>query len=321
VVSLPTGASNITSVFADLYFKNTNNEACGTGGTSIMVGPELALTYSAANGTAFCALRGTANGEYITFDTTVMSENDWWNQLCGDNAGNPGYIGVKDWARVYCATSDLSYEAAAGIYEVRVHASAGSSDTPKLYNQFEYLPVAGFDLDRDAFNYGSVIQTSVSTSGWGLNDPDVRWNTNIGDLNFCKAGGINSCNGTSYHENCTEDSDSNDNTIRNLGNVELTLNVEQDRMGVNPVGTTEMIHFKGQLGNGPWVGYGPFEPMNLNTYLGLSEDDELDFGVAAKKLDRDDNTYSGIMTLIGYEHEFGACPTSIHLPAYGCVHN
>src|SRR3989344_915297 len=91
---------------------------------------------------------------------------------------------MKETAVVYCVDKVLEWEDPAGLYRVDVLAQddAGlysySTSTGPNTNQFEYLPLTGYEVDFNNVNYGSVkLNTHKVISGdLNLGTADGNWN-------------------------------------------------------------------------------------------------------------------------------------------------
>jgi len=202
----------------------------------------------------------------------------------------------KGTAFVFCGDYNLSYESAAGDYEVQVKATdsfGANVYTDRNSDWFTYVPWVAYEVDFSSIDYGNVAR-----GAWDL-DPD---GSNIGD----EIWGINS--ESKYRP-----------TVRNVGNVELKMQVEQDNMASNGIDFDD-IHYKARVGSQApsWVEYEPYELATLDETLPLSTMLEMDFGIYVGDFIQGTEVYGGDMTLDAIEDpfEYGE-PSSIHLD-YTC---
>jgi len=305
--------TQVSKVYMDLKYVGTANQ--GTQSTcNLTVGDELELTkVTAPTGelpyNVFCKSLNPSAGtniykgnDIVTFSAGAGHD---WATLCTD--GVEGSLPKGD-AALYCGTRNLSYEAAAGTYEVQVHAVANGMDSNYLPNNYLYVPKAGFQVDFNKISYGTATWTDPSIIGitggqYNWASPFVKWNTISGDTNW------------------TASPTNNNATVRNIGNVELDMQVAQDRMNTELTNGMDNIRFMGRVGSldGYWQQYKPSDDMTnptwtkLTRYIELSNKDEMDFGMAITKF-HEGTVYSGTMKLMGTQHDFGKCPTKISLP-------
>jgi len=211
-----------------------------------------------------------------------------------DVCGSYGQL-RKGTAFVFCGDFDLSYESAAGEYEVQVKATdafGANVYTPDDTDWFTYVPLVAYEVDFSALDYGNVAMNA-----WDI-DPDGN---NIGD----EVWGI-------------DEDDVYRPTVRNVGNVELKMQVEQDDMGF------DNIHYKARVGSAvpSWKLYEPYELVTLEETVPLSTMLEMDFGILVDDFIQGGELYGGDMMLDAIEDPFDpGQPESIHLEWHcpGCV--
>ncbi|UMX48375.1 MAG: hypothetical protein L7H18_02420 [Candidatus Nealsonbacteria bacterium DGGOD1a] len=315
VVQFPGKMTQVSKVYMDLKYAGTANQGTQYNQCGVTVGDELELTkVTAPTGelpyNVFCkslnpnAGAGIYKGNDIVTFLDPTTGHDWAT-LCTD--GVEGSLPKGD-AALYCGTRNLSYEAAAGTYEVQVHGVANGLNSNFLLNNYLYVPQAGFQIDFNKINYGTATWTDPTVIGitgghYNWASSFVKWNSISGDTNFTSSVGTNNA------------------TVRNIGNVELDMQVAQDYMNTELTGGMDNIRYMGRVGSldGYWQQYGPNANMTnpnwtkLTRYIELSNKDEMDFGVAITKFDQG-VTYSGTMKLMGTQHDFAKCPTRISLP-------
>ena len=240
---------------------------------------------------------------------SALTKDDGINLFCNDiGKRNPGittyYDGYdyndvcgsygqlrKGTSFVFCGDYNLSYESAAGDYEVQVKATdafGANVYTPRNTDWFTYVPLVAYEVDYSAIDYGNVAMGAWDVDRDGNNIGDEIWGLDGAGL---------------YRP-----------TVRNVGNVELKMQVEQDDMGFDDV------HYKARVGDNTssWVNYEPYELATLNDTLPLSTMKEMDFGVLVNDFIQGGEAYGGNMTLDAIEDpfEYGQ-PSSIHLE-YQC---
>jgi hypothetical protein len=181
-------------------------------------------------------------------------------------------------ADVYMVQETLSYHQPAGDYRVAANAmdnSGGwaSENGTDLENFFTYVPVCGIEIDFTAVSYGTV---SVCFNKWIA-----------GDTVFDDPAGIAPVD--------------NPATVRNVGNTDAYITVEQDDMNFSYSGPPENkdwnVEFDARLGSDPAneVVYEPFEWVTLPNVLPLCNTEELDFSIHVKKSISGEHT--GYMTV------------------------
>lgn len=170
----------------------------------------------------------------------------------------------KGTAALWVGTADLDYQQPAGNYRVEANAIDFNNNwAVPLVNTFLYVPVAAFELDFNAVNYGSV---NVNTHKWVA-----------GNTIFIQ--------------------DDNRPTIRNIGNTHLQVTVAQDDMGLGESLSGWNVQWDARLGNDDAYTkvYKPFEAVTLENPLELCDTDELDFSIQVFKGTTGEKT--GTMTL------------------------
>lgn len=266
VATDPDGLSDVNAVYADVFYPlvRTSHNTCDE-----QVGDEILLTkLSKADGwNLLCDSIKNHNNNLPTW-----AQGYDYDEVCA----NDGEL-QKETAAVYCGARDLSYEAPAGNYTVKVHAADKAGlDSAVLENEFTYLPVTAFETDFTSVSYGNVkLNTHKIVNG---------------DLTF----------GTS-----------NLPTVRNVGNTLMTLLVKQDDMGLGSTNGTSNVHWDGRVGSDATFSlYEPniWEP--LENMLQLSETDEVDFSILVDKFPLGtglDGAYTGTMWLDAQTNEFEVC--------------
>ena len=197
-----------------------------------------------------------------------------YDEICGAE----GEL-MKETAVVYCVDKVLEWEDPAGLYKVEVLAQddAGlySYETAPNTNNFEYLPLTGYEVDFNNVNYGSVkLNTHKVVSG---------------DLTFSSGDGKPS--------------------VRNVGNTRLYMAVKQDDMGLGTTDGNWNVEYDARVGNNSadWRYYDPDETQWLEDILDLSEVEEMDFSILVKKFPSLNGDWSGDMWLDSQPAEFRQC--------------
>jgi hypothetical protein len=180
-------------------------------------------------------------------------------------------------AEVYMGEGFLDYHQPCGVYraDVKAYDNVGNpSDI--LSNEFEYCCVTAMEVDFEHIDYGSVQACHNKWVG--------------GDKDF----------GTSTAP-----------TVRNIGNTDVIICIEQDDMGLGKtLGEGWNVEYDARLGaDGQHVIYDPEEQVCLPDVLYLCNTQKLDFSIHVKK--SDPGTYSGHITLTPQKSEFtesSRCP-------------
>jgi hypothetical protein len=169
-------------------------------------------------------------------------------------------------AQVYKVTIILHYCQPAGMYRVEVRATDthGNTSDPMI-NWFEYIGVAAVELDFTTVTYPAVM---ISSHVWTL-----------GDRTF----------GTSDRP-----------TVRNVGNTDCALTIEQDDMGFGQYGDTGewKVEYDARMGNdtgGNTIYYDPYCPGTLPDTLLMCHEDKLDFSIHVKAAST--GSYTGTLTI------------------------
>ncbi len=199
------------------------------------------------------------NAGLITYQQG-FNYNEVWGEL--NNGG----------AAVYCGDFPLNYEDPAGEYTVEVKAQDTSNMWGMLTNHFDYVPVAGFEVDFGTVDYGIVtIGQEKQVLGNGVFGPDVTTPT-----------------------------------VRGIGNMMLNLTVRQNAMGL-PLGTD--VAYAARMGNteATKVSYGPNTTVTLPEVLGLSGISKMDFWITVYQTIPNQIHYVGDMTIGSIPVDFAAC--------------
>lgn len=175
-------------------------------------------------------------------------------------------------AEIFCGDFPLNYEDPAGEYTVEVKAQDTDANWGFLVNTFDYIGVAGFEVDFSAINYNSVTIGDEK-----MVDGDGIWNT--ADIKP---------------------------TVRSIGNVRLNLTVRQDAMTL-PLDSD--VLYAARMGNttATKVSYGPNETVTLPEVLELSSQSKMDFWITVFQTVPDQNVYTGNMTIGCTLVEFPDC--------------
>lgn len=199
-----------------------------------------------------------------------------YDEICGET----GEL-MKETAVVYCTDKVLEWEDPAGDYRVDVLAQ----DDAGLYsytqapntNNFEYLPLTGYEVDFANVDYGSVkLNTHKVISG------DTTFETS----------------GTSTRP-----------TVRNVGNTRLYMSVNQNDMNLGTTDGNWNVEYDARVGNNSadWRYYDPNETQWLEDILDLSETEEMDFSILVKKFPLLSSNWTGSMWLGSTQAEFRQC--------------
>ena len=203
----------------------------------------------------------------------------------------------KGTARVYCGTFNLSYESAAGDYEVQVKATDAQANnvyTPRNTNWFTYVAWTAYEIDFDEVDYGSVARSEWDLDMDGNNIGDGTWGPSLIDGELRP-------------------------TVRNLGNTELNMRVWQSNMSQNSNPLTN-VKYKARVGSqtSSWKEYNKETWKTLDEILPLSTKMEMDFGIYTDDWLQAGEKFSGTMKLDAVASPFAnGTPTSIHLE-YAC---
>jgi hypothetical protein len=186
-------------------------------------------------------------------------------------------------ADVWMGEADLDYHQQAGDYLVKCIAIDQSDNPSKpLDNTFLYVPTPCIEIDFDSISYGSV---RICQNKWVAGD-------------------------TIFDSPVAAAPDPNPATIRNIGNTNVKIRVQQDDMGFHQDVTGMWnVEFDARLGNDPANGvvYDPYETKELPNTLPLCNTEELDFSIHIKKGMSGDK-YTGKMTVSAVVDPFEKCP-------------
>jgi hypothetical protein len=179
---------------------------------------------------------------------------------------------VQEDAKVYRGTQYIDYHQPWGDYYVKVLAyDSGNNESAPLWNQFKYMKVSAAEFDFDSVNYGSV---EVCTNKW-----------KGGDTIFDPTESPSMA------------------TVRNIGNTWVTLQVQQDDMGLGQTSGVWNVEYDARLGDaltGTAIVYEPDQKVSLPDILELCNTQKLDFSIHVKKAPA--GIYTGIMEL-SWTHE------------------
>ncbi len=235
----------------------------------------------------FCNKIKNGNFNLPTKNAKYATLADMYNAICGEEG-----LLKKDQARVYCDNKYLIWEDPAGNYSVDVTAvDKGGKISEILNNTFTYLENQGFEADFSNVAYGEVLYNTHK-----IIPGDKQW----------------------------EPSSSIKPTVRNTGNVRLTMGVAQDDMGLCKNAGLTHVSFDARLGSGSgYNNYNPFKYVTDQTtqptytwltkseVLDLSEVEEMDFSIKLLNRPYDGaSTYMGNLWLSAKKAAFDACPQS-----------
>jgi hypothetical protein len=178
-------------------------------------------------------------------------------------------------ADIYMGTQYLSYHQPWGDYRVVAYAfDSNNNRSIDLENILYYVPVTACAFDFDTVNYGSV---EVCVNKWVGGDKNMA---------------------TPQYP-----------TIRNCGNTNARVILEQDDMGLGMTGTEYNVEYDARVNaTGIHAYYGPYEEVTLEDIIPLcGEPQKLDFSIHVKK--GNSGTYRGQMTIGCVFADFaGYCP-------------
>lgn len=267
VASDPDGLDDVSAVYADVYYPDV---ASSHGGCMDKVGDEIRLVRKTLT-EGWTLLCDTIRNGNVTLPVWATGFN--YDEVCALD----GQL-KKETAAVYCGSRDLSFEAPAGDYTVKVHAvDVPGLDSRVLSNTMTYLPVTAFDVDFTSVSYGNVkLNTHKIVNG---------------NLNFSPGDGLP--------------------TVRNTGNTNMSLLVRQNDMGLGKTEGSWNVRYDGRVGSdATFVWYDPDAWQKLPLPLELSETDEVDFSILVTKFPLGSGTngsYTGTMTLDADDEEFVQC--------------
>lgn len=165
-------------------------------------------------------------------------------------------------AEIYCGDFPLNYEDPAGEYGVEIKAQDTTARWGTLTNTFDYIGVAGFEVDFSQISYNTV----------SIGDEKMV----DGDTIFSSGDGLP--------------------TVRSIGNMRLKLTVEQDEMGL-PLESD--VKYAARMGDtsATKVTYNPNVRKTLPDILELSSESKMDFWITVFQTIPNQDTYSGNITL------------------------
>ena len=291
IVTDPDGVANIDGVYVDIYYPegiafhpedgdhpdvvgggDGSPDDYGLSGCGAFIEENELLRLPKMDGyNLFCSTIRYYNSNLPTFFDTYD-----YDEICGAT----GEL-MKEEAYVYCDDKTLTWEDPAGTYRVEVFAldTTGNfsyTSTPD-YNEFEYLPLVGYEVDFDQINYGQVMLNSHK-----IISGDLTWDDGTGP---------------------------NPASVRNIGNTRLYMWVEQDDMGLGSTGIDWNVQYDARVGNEEldWVVYDPEDVVKLEDILDLSEMEEMDFSIKIFKFPSTETGYSGDLELSASRADFRAC--------------
>jgi len=195
--------------------------------------------------------------------------------------GTPGtvlYQIDKDMAHLWMGEAEIDYEQPAGMYDVGVFGYDSNNNLSNgLWNQFEYVAVAGIEVDFAQIAFGAVnLGQEKMIPG------DVIWNS---------PDGVNNA------------------TVRNIGNTWVSVQLVFDDMafGQDVTGNWN-VRFDARMGSDQAYYVGnilPYAETTLQNALGLSTLDELDLSIRVLK---GSGTHAGTLTLSAVERAFTYTP-------------
>ncbi len=173
-------------------------------------------------------------------------------------------------AVVYCAESDLAYDAPAGDYYFQINARDGrTGENYALTSLLQYQALTGFETDFNHINYGLV----------GLGVPSPVYGDSLWDAGAAAP------------------------TLRNSGNTRLSMTLNQDDMGLGSAAS-----FSFRSGDDGWTAITVNTTNYFPAYLSLAASEALDFSVtvdtvpALVKAD-----YTGTLTLSAQQAPHAIC--------------
>jgi hypothetical protein len=200
-------------------------------------------------------------------------------------------------ADVWKGNEDLSYHQPAGNYTVEALCiDQSGNQSPGLNNTFEYVALSDIEIDFDAVNYGS---TRICKEKWIAGD-------------------------TIFDDPVDAAPDPNPATVRNIGNTDVRISVNQTDMGLDHTGSvpTEYqgdkapsaaesnwnVVFDARLGSNVDNGmyYDPLVTVILPNKLRLCNTEELDFSIHIKKATAGES-HTGNMTISCVRAEWDSC--------------
>jgi len=178
----------------------------------------------------------------------------------------------KGTASLWMGQIEIDYEQPAGYYRVEDYAIDQTSNISEvLINYFEYVAVAGVEVDFSTINYGSV-RLGVEKMVTG----DTIWDTPLAAA-----------------------PSPNPATVRNIGNTWAHVTIRQTDMGFGQDGNDNWnVMFDARMGSDDVnkVSYAPNTTVRLPNYLQLSSQDELDLSIVVIK-GTSGSTYKGTVVI------------------------
>jgi hypothetical protein len=269
-------AGDVAQVFADVYHPTNSPPPYST--SSDPRGPFFKYEIPFAklgHGTADRAIVNAAyNAGLITFGP-------------GRTIGDVIFEMEKGVADLWYGCAPIDYEQPAGDYTVNVFAIDKTSTwSAALTNYFQYLAVAGVEVDFTSIAYGPVSLNQET-----MRPGDTIWSSPA-------PAGFGQVNGA---------------TVRNIGNIWTKVKVTQGDMGYGKDITGKWnVQYDLRMGNDNAYyvnGIMPNTTAVTPNFLCLSSLDELDFSIMVLK--GDNSPHSGTMTIAAEAVPFGTAP--------GCV--
>lgn len=295
VATDPDGVADISGVYADIYYPANKAIHDKTPSTDLHRDPDVGAKDEGVGGCSAFIEQNTlikldkVEGYHLFCEVIQDTNNNlpvFFGYGYGEICGATGEL-MKETAYVYCDDKKLKWEDPAGLYKVDVTAQDKSGNSSILKtNNFEYLPLTGFEKDFTSIAYGTIMLNTHKRIA--------------GDTTFTTA---------------------NLPTIRNTGNTRLWMKVAQDDMGLGQSSGVWNVGFDARVGNNEadWTNYNPFglKGTSPGTYtqlediLDLSEAEEMDFSILVKKWPDTNTNYTGTMWLGATNAPFRICGTRI----------
>ena len=240
---------NVAQVFADVYHPTGSPEPYGpskTGGIQKLpyFKYEIPFSYNCTGDEAEAIVTAAYDAGLITFNEPDYDVYDVLHEL------------DKGTAALWMGCAEIDYEQPAGLYGVYVYAIGTNDDfSEPLWNQFEYVPACGIEVDFTEIDFGSInlgVEKMIP-----------------GDTIWDNPAGINHA------------------TVRNIGNTWAHVTVEFDDMGFGHDSNENWnVQYDARMGSDNTYYEGnimPYEERMLDNALGLSKKDELDFSIKILK--------------------------------------
>jgi len=274
IVTDPNGKDDIKNVYGDVYYP----DAVRLGDSHVdPITGNLREVQECGEMVRECTMtKLTAANAFDLFCNKIRNNNNnlptWaanYNYANVCDTTNEGVL-AKETAYVYCCDFTLSYEDPNGSYTVKVWGTDTSDyNSVPLENEMNYLATTAFDIDFTNIDYGKV-----KTGVWQEVPGNTTWATTAG------------VNGAS---------------VKNCGNTRLQMGVQQNDMGIKDPDGTSYVQYKAAVSSATnYQTYGPGVLKWLNATLGLSEMNEMDFGVNVSKFPQQlQGPFTGTMELSG----------------------